>query len=56
MQRALTMHDLGFIVGGYAATAAMLVGYRWRLTVRARRAHQLVGALKGQRPAPRNRP
>jgi hypothetical protein len=50
------MHDLGYIISGYGATAAMLVVYRWRLAVRARRSHQLVAALNGHRPAPRKRP
>ena len=44
------MRDLGYIAAGYAATAAVLIGYRWRLTVRARRAHRLVAALTGRRP------
>jgi hypothetical protein len=47
------MHDLGYITTGYAATAAMLLGYRWRLAVRAGRAHRLVAALNGRRPARR---
>ena len=46
------MHDLGYVVTGYAATAAVLIGYRWRLAVRARRAHRLVAALSGRRPGP----
>ena len=50
------MHDLGYVVAGYAATAAMLVGYRWRLAVRARRAHRLVAALSGRRPGSATRP
>jgi hypothetical protein len=46
------MHDLGYIAAGYAATAAVLIGYRWRLSVRARRAHRLMAALSGRRPEP----
>lgn len=46
------MHDLGYVAAGYAITAAALVGYRWRLAVRIRRAHRLVGALTS-RPATR---
>jgi hypothetical protein len=46
------MHDVAYVAGGYALTAAVLLGYRWRLAVRARRAHRLVAALSG-RPADR---
>jgi hypothetical protein len=42
------MHDLGYVAAGYAVTAAALVGYRWRLAVRLRRAHRLVSALTGR--------
>ena len=50
------MHDLAYVATGYAVTAAMLIGYRWRLAVRARRAHRLVSALSGRRPEPRTGP
>ena len=46
------MHDLGYVIAGYALTAATLLGYRWRLAVRSRHAQQLLTALTG-RPAPR---
>lgn len=44
------MHDWGFVIAGYAVTAATLLTYRWRLAVRARRAHRLVSALTGRPP------
>ena len=39
------MHDVGYIAAGYALTLAVLVGYRWRLAVRMRRARQHVSAV-----------
>jgi hypothetical protein len=45
------MHDLGYIVAGYALTALGIVGYWWRLGVRGRRATELVRAAAGRRKA-----
>jgi hypothetical protein len=42
------MHDLGYVAAGYAVTVATLLGYRWRLAARLRRAHRLVAALTGR--------
>lgn len=39
------MHDLGYVAAGYSLTLVSLVGYRWRLAVRTRRARQLVSAV-----------
>jgi hypothetical protein len=50
------MHDLAYIAAGYAATAAVLIGYRWRLAVRARHAHRLVAALTARQASARPRP
>lgn len=47
------MADLGYIAAGYAATGAGLLGYRWLLHQRARRARALITALTGRRPTPR---
>ncbi len=43
------MHDLGYIVAGYGLTALGIVGYRWRLAVRGRRATGLVRAAAGRK-------
>lgn len=45
------MHDLGYIVAGYALTALGIAGYRWRLAVRSRRATELIRAAAGRRAA-----
>ena len=45
------MHDLGYIVAGYALTAVGIVGYRWRLAARSRRATDLVRAAAGRKVA-----
>ncbi|HEX3592328.1 MAG TPA: hypothetical protein VHV74_22125 [Pseudonocardiaceae bacterium] len=45
------MHDLGYIVAGYGLTALSVVGYRWRLAVRSRRATDLVRAAAGRKVA-----
>ncbi|HST63858.1 MAG TPA: hypothetical protein VLM05_01605 [Mycobacteriales bacterium] len=45
------MPDLGYIVAGYAATAATVGGYRWRLAVRLRRARRYVETATGRRAA-----
>ncbi|HEY3749305.1 MAG TPA: hypothetical protein VGL80_08905 [Pseudonocardiaceae bacterium] len=45
------MHDLGYIVAGYSLTALGIVGYRWRLAVRGRRATGLVRAAAGRKAA-----
>jgi hypothetical protein len=48
------MHDAGYVVAGYAVTIAMLIGYRWRLAVRARRARRYVSTASGRTNAERN--
>lgn len=42
------MHDIGYIIAGYTLTAVGIVGYRWRLAQRARRATHLVRAASGR--------
>jgi hypothetical protein len=42
------MPDLAYIVAGYAATAATIGGYRWRLAVRMRRARRYVTTATGR--------
>lgn len=42
------MHDLGYIVAGYSLTALGLIGYRWRLAARGRKATQLVRTAAGR--------
>ena len=49
------MHDVGYVAAGYAATAAGMAWYRWRLARRAVRARRLVAALTG-RPDRTGRP
>ncbi len=39
------MHDVGYVAVGYSLTLVALVGYRWRLAVRTRRARQHVSAV-----------
>jgi hypothetical protein len=39
------MHDVGYVAAGYSLTFALLVGYRWRLAARMRRARQYVSAV-----------
>ena len=39
------MHDVGYVAAGYSLTLVTLVGYRWRLAVRARRARRYVSAV-----------
>jgi hypothetical protein len=45
------MHDLGYIVAGYGLTAVGIIGYRWRLAMRSRRATGLIRAANGRKPA-----
>ncbi|HEX5118471.1 MAG TPA: hypothetical protein VFW65_25075 [Pseudonocardiaceae bacterium] len=45
------MHDVGYIIAGYAATAVGIVGYRWRLAARSRRATSLIRAAAGRKAA-----
>jgi hypothetical protein len=45
------MSDLAYIAVGYAATAATIGGYRWRLAVRMRRVRRYVETVSGRRPA-----
>lgn len=47
------MHDLGYIVTGYALTAVAIVGYRWRLAMRSRKATALIRAATGRKAASR---
>ncbi|HEV7654667.1 MAG TPA: hypothetical protein VGP36_08015 [Mycobacteriales bacterium] len=42
------MHDLTYVVAGYAATGAALGGYRWRLAVRLRRARRYIATVSGR--------
>ena len=49
------MHDVGYLAAGYAATLVMLAGYRWRLTVRARRARRYISTASGRPAAERRR-
>ena len=44
------MHDAGYVLTGYAATAAVLGWYRWRLARRGTRARRLTDALSGRGP------
>ena len=50
------MHDVGYVAAGYAVTLAMLVGYRWHLAVRMRRARRYVSAVTGRARGGRRRP
>jgi hypothetical protein len=43
------MHDVGYVAAGYAVTMAALVGYRWRLAVRTRRARRYLSTVSGRR-------
>jgi hypothetical protein len=43
------MHDVGYVLAGYAVTIAALAGYRWRLAARARRARRYVSTATGRR-------
>lgn len=45
------MHDLGYIVTGYALTAVGIVAYRWRLAMRSRKATALIRAATGRKAA-----
>jgi hypothetical protein len=49
------MHDVGYIAAGYSLTLVTLVGYRWRLAVRMRRARQYVSAVAHRERAGRRR-
>jgi len=42
------MHDVGYVAAGYSLTMVALVGYRWHLAVRTRRARQYVSAINGR--------
>jgi len=50
------MHDVGYVAAGYAITFAALAGYRWHLTVRARRARRYVSTVTGRARGWRRRP
>jgi hypothetical protein len=39
------MHDVGYVAAGYSLTLMTLAAYRWRLTVRMRRARRYVSAV-----------
>jgi hypothetical protein len=50
------MHDAGYVLTGYAATAAVLGWYRWRLARRGARAARLTRTRSGPAPTgPRRR-
>ena len=50
------MHDVGYVAAGYSLTFVMLVGYRWRLAARMRRARQYVSAVAHRARGGRRRP
>ena len=50
------MHDVGYVAAGYTITFAALAGYRWHLTIRARRARRYVSAVTGRARSGRRRP
>ncbi len=50
------MHDVGYVAAGYSTALALLVGYRWRLATRMRRARQYVSAVAPRARGRRLRP
>jgi hypothetical protein len=42
------LHDAGYVATGYALTLVALIGYRWHLAVRTRRARRYVSAATGR--------
>jgi len=50
------MRDAGYVAAGYTLTLATLVGYRWHLAVRTRRARRYVTAVTGRARGWRRRP
>ena len=47
------MNDIEYLIAGYAVTIAMLVGYRWSLAIRARRARRYLSTVGGRARAER---
>ncbi|HYK31158.1 MAG TPA: hypothetical protein VEV63_04320 [Streptosporangiaceae bacterium] len=39
------MHNAGYVAAGYSLTLVTLVGYRWLLTIRTRRAREYVSTI-----------
>ena len=50
------MHDVGYVAAGYSLTLVTLVGYRWLLAVRTRRARQYVSVVAQRSRDKRRRP
>ena len=50
------MHDVGYVAAGYTITFAALAGYRWHLTIRARRARRDMSTVTGRARSWRRRP
>jgi hypothetical protein len=50
------MHDVGYVAAGYTITFVALVGYRWHLAARTRRARRYVTAVTGRAHGWRRRP
>lgn len=50
------LHDVGYVAAGYSLTLVALVGYRWHLAVRTRRARRYVTTVTGRAHAGRRRP
>ena len=48
------MHNAGYVAAGYSLTLVALVGYRWLLTVRTRRAREYVSTVT-RRPRDKRR-
>jgi hypothetical protein len=44
----VAVHDVAYIAAGYLATALSIGGYRWRLTIRGRRARRHLDAVAGR--------
>ena len=50
------LHDVGYVAAGYSLTLVALVGYRWHLAVRTRRARRYVTTVTGRAHGGRRRP
>ena len=48
------LHDMGYVAAGYSLTLVALVGYRWLLTIRTRRAREYVSTVT-RRPRDKRR-
>jgi hypothetical protein len=42
------LHDVGYVAVGYSLTLVALIGYRWHLAVRTRRARRYVTTVTGR--------